>query len=143
MGINIKLNIKQKFASAGSIFSSIASFLGGYQVCHNICLGIVALLSIVGITVTGMPLLFLTKIAVPFWIAAFSLFVLALVLYIWKKCISKKLLLFNAGILIAGIPFQSLQKFNLFFWIGGGYLILTSLALLIMERIKKREVKCH
>src|SRR3989344_1813900 len=101
---------QNKFASIGSIFSSVLSFLGGYQICHNICLGIVTLLAILGITVVGMPLLFLTKVAVPFWIAAFALLVISLIIYTKKKCLSKNLLIMNTGILIVGVPFQFLSK---------------------------------
>ena len=86
--------------------SGVMGFLGGYQVCHNVCLGIIALLSIIGITLVGMPLLFLTKVAVPFWIAAFSLFLISLFFYLKSRCLSRNLLLFNGGIIIAGVPFN-------------------------------------
>jgi len=75
-------------------------FLGGYQVYHNICFGIITLLSLIGITLVGMPLLFLTKVAIPFWIAAVLLFVVTMVFYFKSKCISKNLLLFNSGIIM-------------------------------------------
>ena len=65
---SIKNFITEKAATLSSSFSGALSFLGGYQVCHNVCLGIIALLSLIGITIVGMPLLFLTKVAIPFWI---------------------------------------------------------------------------
>src|SRR3989338_9480408 len=104
--------IVEKATSFSSSLSGALSFLGGYQVCHNVCLGIVALLSFIGITIVGMPLLFLQKVAVPFWIAAVVLLGITLFFYFRKKCISRNLILFNLGIIIAGIPFQSLQAFN-------------------------------
>ena len=119
--------IAEKFSSATSNLSGITSFLGGYQVCHNICIGIIALLSIIGITVVGMPLFFLTKVAVPFWIAAVVLFAISLTLYLKKKCISKNLLTFNVGLLIAGIPFSNIQKSAPVFWVIGGAVVVFSL----------------
>ena len=103
----IKIKTKEKISSAGSIASSITSFFGGYQVCHNVCLGIIAFLSILGITITGMPLLFLQKVAVPFWIAAVVLLFITLILYLKKKCISRNLIILNTGVIIAGVPFSS------------------------------------
>lgn len=129
--------IKEKLSSWGSILSSSLSFLGGYQVCHNVCLGIIAVLSIIGITVTGMPLLFLQSVAIPFWIAAVVLLAITLLLYLKKKCISKNLIIFNAGIIIAGIPFSSAQKYNLFLWIVGGSLVLVSIVLFLKKKFTK------
>ena len=39
-------NIKEKFIEAGGSVSGIASVLGSWQVCHNVCLGIVAVLAL-------------------------------------------------------------------------------------------------
>jgi len=136
--MKVGLVIKAKAASISSSVSGVMGFLGGYQVCHNICLGIIALLSVIGITLVGMPLLFLTKVAIPFWIAAFFLLMVSLVFYIKSKCISKNLLLFNGGIIIAAIPFRALEKFFPIFWVIGGTIILISILLLIKSRIKNK-----
>ena len=108
-------NIKEKMISATGSISGTASVLGSWQICHNVCLGIVALLSILGITIVGMPLEFLTKVAVPFWTIAFLLLLVTIGLYIKKKCISRNLLIFNSGLIIAGIPFAPLQRFSVLF----------------------------
>ena len=126
--------IKEKTSTITSSILGIMGFLGGYQVCHNICLGLITLLSVIGITVIGMPLLFLTKVAVPFWTAAVALFLLTLVLCVKKKCVSQNVLLFNAGIIIAGFPFSFAQKELPLLWIVGGTLVLVSLFLFIKER---------
>src|SRR3989338_4532520 len=133
--------IKEKIIGAIGSISGITSIFGSWQVCHNICLGIVALLSVIGITITGMPLLFLTKVAVPFWIAAFVLLVVTIVIYLKKKCISPKLIIFNSGLIIAGIPFQPLQKFSKIFWVIGGLLAVLSIYLFIKDKIKIKKVK--
>jgi len=123
----MSLKFKERISSGTSIFSGFLSFLGGYQVCHNICLAIIAALSIIGIVITGMPLLFLTKVAVPFWIAAVLLLIITLVLYFKKKCISKTLIIFNTGILIAGTPFQQAQEYSVLLWSIGGVLVIISI----------------
>lgn len=135
--MELKSALKAKAASISSSVSGVMGFLGGYQVCHNICLGIIALLSIIGITLVGMPLLFLTKVAIPFWIAAFFLFLISLSFYIKSRCISRNLLLFNGGIIIAGVPFNALKDFLIFFWIIGGTIVLTSVVLFIKDRVIK------
>ena len=121
---------------AGSI-SGITSILGSWQVCHNVCLGLIGLLGILGIAVTGMPLFFLTKVAVPFWILAFSFLLLTLFIYYKKKCISHKLIIFNSGLIAVGVPFQSVQQYSLFFWVIGGLLVMLSITLFIKDKIKK------
>lgn len=131
--------IKEKITGILGSLSSSVSFLGSWQICHNVCLGIIALLSIVGITVTGMPLLFLTTIAKPLWIVAFILLIITILVYLQKKCISHNLILFNSGVIIAGIPFQSLQKFSLLFWLTGGFIALLGISLFIKDKLRRKK----
>ena len=132
------MNVKEKILEGTGSISGALSFLGSYQVCHNACLALISLLTILGFTVAGMPLLFLTKVAVPFWIAAISLLIIALILK-YKKIIkiSDKMLLFNSGLIIAGIPFQKLQQFNYVFWIAGGILVVFSIGWYVYGKIVK------
>ncbi len=134
-------DLKEKLIGVSGSASGITSILGSWQICHNVCLGIVAFLGLMGIAVAGMPLLFLTKFALPFWIAAFFLFLVTATLYFKKRCISQNLLLFNSGLLIAGIPFPFLQKFTAGFWTVGGILILTAAFFWLKEKIKNKAVK--
>lgn len=135
--VNNPTSIKEKTAGILGSISGFTSFLGSWQVCHNICLALIALLSVIGITVTGMPLLFLTTIAKPLWIVAVILLIITFSVYLKKQCISSRLLLFNSGLIIAGIPFQFLQKLFLIFWIVGGSIAITSIVLYINDKIKK------
>lgn len=132
-----KTKLIERTGSVSSTISGTMGFLGGYQVCHNVCLGIIALLSLIGITVAGMPLLFLQKVAIPFWIAAVVLLGVTMAFYLKKKCISKNLIIFNSGIIIAGIPFQQLQGFTKIFWIMGGSLIVLSLIFYLRSKINR------
>ncbi len=135
MALNIKL--KERLSSFTGIFTGFLSFLGGYQVCHNVCIGIITLLSLIGITITGMPLLFLQKIAIPFWIAAFVLLIITLILYYKKKCISGSLIIINSGLIIAGVPFSNLQQYNLIFWIIGGIVLLIGIISIIIRKLRR------
>ena len=134
----MKSSVKEKALSLSSSASGIMGFLGGYQVCHNICLGIIALLSLIGITLVGMPLLFLTKVAIPFWIAAATLFFITLAFYLKKRCISKNMLLFNGGIIVAGVPFNAVRSALPLFWIIGGTAVLVSILLFIKRKMKQK-----
>lgn len=134
-------SVKEKIIGSVGSVSGAASILGSWQVCHNVCLGLIAALSIIGITITGMPLLFLTKIAVPVWIAAVMLLLVAFILYLKKLCISKNLIMVNSGLIIAGIPFQPLQKFSAFFWSIGGILALFGIFSFVKERMQKKACK--
>lgn len=130
-------NIKEKITSIFSSLSGAVSFLGSYQVCHALCLWIITLLSLIGITVVGMPLLFFQKVALPFWVIALALLIISFLVYYKKKCISRNLLIFNLGILIAGIPFKQIQDFSIYFISIGGLIVLMSLILMIKNRSKK------
>ena len=132
--------IKEKILGLTGSASGAASILGSWQVCHSACMSLTALLSVLGITVAGMPLLFLTKLAIPFWIAAFALLLVTLIIYFRKKCISSRLIIFNSGLIIAGIPFQPLQAFSKFFWLIGGLVAVTGIALFIKDKIQKRRM---
>lgn len=126
---------KERFASIFSSLSGSLSFLGGWQICHNLCLGIVAALSLIGITIVGMPLLFLTKYAIYFWSVAVLLLIPTLIMY-WRNrsYISKNLIMANIGIIIAAVPFDFLQTYNFLFWAAGVILI----GIGILGYIKKR-----
>ena len=128
--------VKTKIASMFSGLSGSLSFLGGWQICHNLCLGIVAALSLIGITIVGMPLLFLTKYAVYFWSVAVLLLIPTLIMY-WKnrKCMPKNIILANIGIIIAAIPFASLQPYQVIFWSTGGILIGTAVFSYVKNRL--------
>ena len=132
--------MKDKVIGATGSISGAASVLGSWQVCHSVCLGIIALLGMLGIAVTAMPLLFLTKIAIPIWLAAVGLLLITWLLYKKKKCISKNLIILNTGLIIAGTPFEGVRNFSFVFWIIGGILALAGIALMVRERKSKR---CH
>src|SRR3989338_3588047 len=99
---------KEKYVSYFSSLSGISGAFSSYQVCHSICLGIIALLSLIGITLVGFPLLFLQKWALPLWSIALVLFSISIILNLKHEHISRNLLIFNFGAIIVGIPFENL-----------------------------------
>ena len=129
---------KEKLAARFGSISGIAAFLGSYQVCHTICMWIVGILALLGITIVGMPLIFFQKVALPFWTLALFLFLVSLFLYIRKRCISEKLLMFNLGVILFGIPFASVQDYLMYFWIAGGIIILVSILLFVRDKFISR-----
>ena len=133
------MNIKEKILNASGSLTGTLSFLGGYQVCHNACLALISVLTILGFTVAGMPLLFLTKLAIPFWSAALALLTITIILKYGKDMqFSGKIILLNSGLIIACIPFQEVEKFNYIFWIIGGGLVVFSIGLYIYEKLEKK-----
>jgi hypothetical protein len=127
-------SLKAKFVSKTGSVSGFASILGSWQLCHNLCLGLIALLSIIGITIVGMPFLFLTKLAIYFWSFAFVLLLVTLWFYFKKNCISGKLVLFNLGVIIIGIPFEALRIYSIFFWTIGGSIVILSIFLYLEKK---------
>jgi len=108
--------------TAGGV-SGVASILGSWQVCHSVCLGLIALLGIMGITLTGMPLGFLTGIAPYMWLLAVALLGVLVVLAWRKRCVPTWMLLVNGGLIIAGTPFVP-QSLLTLAWVAGGLLVI-------------------
>ena len=131
-------NLKEKLIGATGSLSGAASIFGSWQGFHNACLALIAALSIIGITITGMPLLFLTKISVPIWSVAVILLLVTIGIYMNKRCISKNLIIINSGLIVAGGPFQPLQKISVFFWAIGGILAIFGISLFIKDKMQKR-----
>ena len=133
------VSIKEKMLGVSGSITGTLSFLGGYQVCHNACLALTSLLTILGFTVAGMPFLFLTKLAVPFWALALALLAATVILKYGKNMhFSGKIILLNSGLIIAGIPFEQAQQFNYIFWIIGGVLVVFSIGWYVYKKIGKK-----
>ena len=132
-------NAKERLIGATGSVAGIASILGTWQACHNVCLALVGFLSILGITVIGMPLVFLTEVAMPVWTVAVILMIIAAILYIKKRCISSRLLVVNSGLIIAGIPFPFLQRFTEISWVIGGLLVIRGIFLFVKDKIHKNK----
>ena len=133
---------KEKYLNYFSSFTGFSGIFSSYQVCHSICLGTIALLSLIGITLTGLPFLFLQKWALPLWIFALFLFAISLFIYIKHKHHKiKNLLIFNSGAIIVGIPFENLAFLRNYFLVIGFSIVIFSLYLIIKKRLEVKYEK--
>ncbi|MEK6933159.1 MAG: hypothetical protein AABW56_05210 [Nanoarchaeota archaeon] len=138
----IRYHKKEKYLNYFSSFTGASGVFSSYQVCHSICLGVIALLSLIGITLIGFPFLFLQKLALPLWSIALVLFSISIIIYLKHKHISKNLLIFNLGAIIVGIPFESLAFLRNYFLVIGFSIIIFSLYLIIKKKLEiKNEIK--
>ncbi|MBI2552755.1 hypothetical protein HYW17_05655 [Candidatus Uhrbacteria bacterium] len=101
------MKISTNWFSRGSKISGCASILGSWQICHNVCTSLIALVATFGIALQGMPLLFLNRFQWPLWIAAVVLFGVLLFIRagMRMRCITTRGVFGNAGLLLAGLPF--------------------------------------
>ena len=145
MAMKRRLNsakIEAKVSGSLSGVSGGMSIISAHNVCHTLCIGVVAALTFFGIAVSGMPLMFLQKYTLLFWGMAVSFLALSLALYYFKgPCISKKAMLFNSGLIVAGVPFSMLERFNLIFWIVGGAITLMAVVWYIKDKINAKNKK--
>ena len=125
-------------ATTATSISGAASILGSWQICHAICLAIISLLAAVGVSVTFMPLLWLSEIVVYVWSVAAALLLVVAALYYTKKCVTRGMLTLNTGLVVAGVPFFSQQQ--IVFWTLGGIITLAGAYLIYKDRRRKT---CH
>jgi hypothetical protein len=133
------MGVKEKICTACGTASGGLSILGGANICHTICMSIIGLLSFVGITVAGMPLMFLQKWALPLWVLAVAMLgFMLLLLYGRGIQFSRKTLLANAGLIVAGVPFAALDAFRLVLYVIGGSMVTASVAWALTDKRVKQ-----
>ena len=130
----MKEKILNSFSSASAALATLGS---SFQLCHSLCLGLMAVLATLGIVIAGFPLLFLFQYNIYFWSFAIALLIPTVIMYIYKKCLSRNLLLFNIGIVIAGTPENFTSGLQPAFWIVGGILVAVAIASLLTKKICK------
>lgn len=126
---------EQKAVKVGSTVSSTASIFGSYQLCHSICMTLVSFLTILGITVAGMPLVFLQKISLPLWSIAVVLLGASLAMKAKYKGISSNLLVLNMGLIVIGTPFKAAQPYAPLFWIVGGTVAAFAVVQMLLPKL--------
>lgn len=133
-----KVNNKAKVSSIAGTASGIGSVISVHNVCHSLCLGVAALLSIFGITISSNSLMFLQNYNMLFW--GMGMLFLALNLFLLAKypnCMPKHMIVINIGLLVIGFPFFQYAKFNFIFWIIGGLIAATGVGMWINKRWKR------
>jgi len=131
----------ENITGAASTASGFLSFLGGYNVCHNICLALLAGMALIGISVEGMPLAFLQDYVIPLWLLAVTMLGVTGYLYSKHKCVSKNLLAANTGLIIAATPFKELESMQIALWIIGFGLVGVAIINYVSEKFEKKEEK--
>ncbi|HLE07278.1 MAG TPA: hypothetical protein VI933_01495 [archaeon] len=130
----MKMKTNDKKLRIASIASSTATLISAHNVCHSLCMGLIAFLAVFGIAIVGMPLAFLQEYNIYFWSMAFITLIIMLAMIIKKwGCVSNKTLLFNFGLLIAGFPFAAYPIDN-FLLVAGGLVALTAIGWFAYEK---------
>src|SRR3989344_2552054 len=125
-----KQNHKRIFGIAGGV-SGAGSVISAHNVCHALCLAVVAFLSVFGIIVSSDVLMWLQDYNLFFWSMGLLFLGISLVLlYIKGNCISKKMIVLNSGLLIIGFPFLQ----NLIVWIPGILIVLFSVGWYLRDK---------
>lgn len=130
---------KGKIGNIATGASGAGSIISAHNVCHSICLGVVALLSVFSISVSSTALMFLSDYNLLFWSMGLFFLIVTVALYVKLGCVSKKAMTANAGIIIAGVPF--FPSAQLGFWIVGGAIFLITLGRYIKERYSSTRKK--
>lgn len=124
----------KKAAKAETVATGVtgtASIISAHNVCHAVCLGAVAFLSLFGIAISSTALMFLQDYNLIFWSMGLFFLIVSAILYLRLGCVSKKAMTANAGILVAGVPLQTEQ---LTFWLIGGSIFLIILGKYINQK---------
>lgn len=117
-----KKNLKEKLLGRFGSAAGLSSIASAHNVCHNLCIAAVALLSVFGVAANSNILMFLEDYNILFWsMGAFFLAISTVLYHFRPHCISEKLIIANAGLLAIGFPF--LPQMSVFFWTTGGVLV--------------------
>jgi len=118
------------FGLAGGV-SGAGSVISAHNVCHALCMAVVAFLSVFGIIVSSDILMWLQDYNLFFWsMGMIFLGVSFVLLYLKGNCISKKMIVLNIGLLIIGFPFLQ----NWFVWTPGILISLFSVGWYMRDR---------
>ncbi len=128
------LVLKSRLLGGGGTASGVLGGIGSiHNVCHSLCVTVVSILAIFGITTSILPLMFLQTYQMYFWIGALVFTALSFYFYLKQKRLvtrDRNLLLINGGLLLFGLPFLQLADYMDFFRFIGGSLALFGLILL-------------
>lgn len=132
-----KKNSRGNFAGIFGSVSGVGSVISAHNICHTLCLVVVAVLSVFGIMASSNILMFLEDYNLLFWSMGIFFLAISLLLYFrFGRCISEKLILANTGLLVIGIPFPPLQS-SIVAWLVGGSVVLASIGWFLKERLIK------
>lgn len=130
--------LKTRWLEGGGTTSGIFGAIGSvHNVCHSLCVIVVSILAIFGITASILPLMFLQTYQMYFWVTALVFTTASFYFYLQQRhraARDKNLLFINSGLLIFGLPFSQLADYIDFFRFTGGALAFTGLLLLFFGK---------
>ncbi len=132
------LSLKNRLLGSGGTVSGLLGGIGSLSnVCHSLCVSVVSLLAIFGITTQILPLMFLQTYQLYFWSAALVFTALSFYFFLKQKpaiARDRNLLLINAGLLLFGLPFTQVADFQEFFRFIGGSAAIAGVLLFLLEK---------
>lgn len=133
MGTKNRFKKKAKITGVFGTVSGTGSIISAHNVCHALCLAVVAFLSVFGVIVSSDILMFLENYNLFFWSMGIFFLALGLMLLLkYPNCMSRKMILANSGLLIIGVPY--LPSLNLLFWIVGSIIVSASIGWYIKDK---------
>lgn len=138
------MTLKEKLPNVASICTGIFGLFGSWNVCHQVCMGLLALAGILGVSASavGMPLAFLQPYALPLWSLAVVFFGISIFMFFKMKgcCMSREALLANFGILVFAVPFEQVESVRPLFWLAGVAIIVFAAVLWLKKGRTKRKL---
>ena len=140
--VRIKAQVlKSRLFGGGGTASGVLGGIGSiHNVCHSLCVTVVSILAIFGITTSILPLMFLQTYQMYFWLGALAFTSASLYFYLKQRhpvTRDRNLLLINFGLLLFGLPFTQVADYVDFFrFIGISISIMGVLLFIFSKRIK-------
>jgi hypothetical protein len=119
--------------------------VSAHNVCHLLCTGAVAALSVFGITASASgPLMFLESLSWPFWSMGLAVFAVTLVLLAMRPgCISRNLIAANGGLLLVGLPLSLPEATGLAIQATGAAVVGWAVVRSVRGRASRRQARRH
>lgn len=132
------LALKNRLFGSGGTASGILGGLGSlHNICHSICLTIVAVLAVFGISTSILPLMFLQTYQMYFWWAALVFTGVSYYFYMKQRrhrALDRNLLIINIGLLTFGLPFKQISDYRDFFRFIGTSATTIGIFLLVFSK---------
>lgn len=133
--------LKTRLFGSGGTTSSVFGAIGSvHNVCHSLCVTVVSMLAIFGITTQILPLMFLQTYQLYFWLGALVFTGASFYFYLKQRhprTFDRNLLFINVGLLTFGMPFKQFSDYMDFFrFIGGSLAIIGVFLLLFGKRFR-------
>lgn len=130
--------LRTRLLGSGGTTSGVLGGIGSvHNVCHSLCVTVVSILAIFGITTSILPLMFLQTYQIYFWAGALVFTAASFYFYAQqnkKLTRDRNLLFINSGLLIFGLPFSQLADYMDFFRFIGISLAVVGLFLFFFAK---------